>query len=67
MKADLGATPATIYRRLRLIQARKLLLETDISVSEIATRTGYENASALTRAFKAEFATTPRTMRKAHA
>jgi len=67
MKADLGATPATIYRRLRLIQARKLLLETDTNVSEVATRTGYENASALTRAFKAEFATTPRAMRKAHA
>ena len=63
MKADLGATPATVYRRLRLIQARKLLLESDISVSEVAMRTGYDNPSALTRAFKSEFATTPRALR----
>jgi len=64
VKADLGATPATVYRRLRLIQARKLLLETDISVSEVAARTGYESPSALTRAFRGEFATTPRALRK---
>ncbi len=67
MKADLGATPMAVYRRLRLIQARKLLLETDISVSEVATRTGYEDPSALTRAFKAEFTTTPRALRKSQA
>ena len=64
MKADLGATPATVYRRLRLIEARKLLLETDISVAEVAMRTGYEDPSALTRAFRAEFSTTPRALRK---
>lgn len=64
MKADLGATPATVYRRLRLIEARKLLLETDISVAEVAMRTGYEDPSALTRAFRTEFSTTPRALRK---
>jgi len=64
MKADLGATPAAVYRRLRLIQARRLLLETDITVSEVATRSGYEDPSALTRAFRKEFATTPRALRK---
>ncbi|TNJ45082.1 GlxA family transcriptional regulator [Phaeobacter sp. B1627] len=66
MKADLGATPATVYRRFRLILARKLLLETDISVSEVALRTGYEDPSALTRAFRAEFKTTPRDLRRQH-
>lgn len=63
MRSDLGATPATVYRRLRLIQARKLLLETDISVAEVAMRTGYEDPSALTRAFRNEFGTTPRLLR----
>ncbi|WP_416369276.1 GlxA family transcriptional regulator [Tritonibacter mobilis] len=63
MKSDLGATPAKVYRRLRLIQARKLILETDIGISEVATRTGYENPSALTRAFRVEFGTTPRALR----
>lgn len=63
MKADLGATPQAVYRRLRLIQARKLVLETDTSVAEIAQRCGYEDPSALTRAFRLEFGTTPRAMR----
>jgi len=65
MKAELGATPQAIYRRLRLIQARKLILETDIAMAEIALRCGYEDPSAFTRAFKAEFSATPRKMRSA--
>ncbi|OED50866.1 AraC family transcriptional regulator [Rhodobacteraceae bacterium (ex Bugula neritina AB1)] len=63
MKAELSATPQAVYRRLRLIQARKLVLETVLSVSEIALRCGYDDPSALTRAFKAEFGTTPRALR----
>lgn len=63
MKAELGATPQAVYRRLRLIQARKLVLETILSVSEIALRCGYDDPSALTRAFRAEFGTTPRSLR----
>jgi transcriptional regulator GlxA family with amidase domain len=65
MKAELGATPQAVYRRLRLIQARKLVLETETAVTEIALRCGYEDPSALTRAFKAEFSATPREMRSA--
>jgi len=63
MRVELGATPQAVYRRLRLILARKLVLETDLSIAEIALRTGYEDPSALTRAYRAEFATTPREMR----
>ncbi|UWQ32862.1 helix-turn-helix domain-containing protein [Leisingera sp. M527] len=63
MKAELGATPQAVYRRLRLIHARKLVLETDLSVSEIALRCGYNDPSALTRSFKAEFGATPRSLR----
>ncbi|MFW8633804.1 GlxA family transcriptional regulator [Cribrihabitans pelagius] len=65
MKAELGATPQAVYRRLRLIEARRLVLETRLSVAEIALRCGYEDPSALTRAFRAEFATTPRRLRAA--
>ncbi|MGR3761149.1 GlxA family transcriptional regulator [Roseobacteraceae bacterium NS-SX3] len=64
MKAELGATPQAVYRRLRLIQARKLVLETDMSVAEIALRSGYGDPSALTRAFRAEFSATPRVLRQ---
>ena len=63
MKAQLGATPQAIYRRLRLIQAKKLVLETDASISEVALRSGYEDPSAMTRAYRAEFGATPRQMR----
>lgn len=64
MKAELGAAPQTVYRRLRLIQARKLVLETRLRVAEIALRCGYENPSAMTRAFHSEFGTTPQKLRR---
>lgn len=64
MQADLGAGPARIYRRLRLGLARKLVTETDLTIAEIALRAGYEDPSALTRAFRAEFSTTPRALRR---
>ncbi|MBE1281968.1 MAG: helix-turn-helix domain-containing protein [Rhodobacteraceae bacterium] len=63
VRKELGATPQAVYKHLRLIQARKLVLETELSVSEVALRSGYDNPSALTRAFKAEFGATPRTLR----
>jgi len=63
MQVEMNATPQSVYRRLRLVLARKLVSDTDMRVSEIAARCGYDNASAMTRAFKAEFATTPRQLR----
>ena len=67
MQAELQDKPAAIYRRLRLNLARKLVTESDHSVAEIAGRCGYENASALTRAFKAQFNCTPREIRQGKA
>ncbi|SHI39727.1 transcriptional regulator, AraC family with amidase-like domain [Shimia gijangensis] len=64
MMADLGATPQQVYRRLRLNLSRKLVTETDLTVAEIALRSGYENPAAMTRAFKQEFGTTPRELRR---
>lgn len=43
--------------------ARKLVADSDQSIGEIASRCGYENASAMTRAFKATFGVTPRKLR----
>lgn len=63
MRADLGAGPAKVYRRMRLNLARKLAAETDLSIAEIALRAGYEDPSALTRAFRAEFGLSPRALR----
>ena len=63
MQAEMQCTPQQVYQRLRLNLARKLVLDTDLSISEIALRSGYENASAMTRAYKTGFGQTPRTMR----
>ena len=64
VRNELGTTPQTVYRRLRLNFARKLVIETEQPILEVAYRCGYENASAMTRAFKAEFDCTPRGLRK---
>jgi len=41
-----------------------LARDTELSVAEIAVRCGYQDASAMTRAFRAEFGTTPRALRR---
>ena len=64
VRCELGATPQGVYRKLRLGLARKLVQETGYSVAEIASRTGYENAGAMTRAYRLEFDQTPREMRR---
>lgn len=61
----LGATPLFYYRYLRLAAARRMVLETERRVSEIAVRTGFRSASALTRAFREHFGDTPRGVRAA--
>lgn len=58
-----GAAPRTVYRRIRLDAARNLLETSALSVSEIAARAGYDNASAFTRAFREVFGTTPLRLR----
>ncbi len=61
--AEMGVTPQALYRRLRLNLARKLAIETQQSVAEIASRCGYENPSAMTRAFRAQFGQSPTAFR----
>lgn len=63
VQSELGTTPQALYRRLRLNLVRKLATETDQSIAEITARCGYENASAMTRAFKAEFGYPPSALR----
>lgn len=49
MRSAMGATPAAVYRRLRLNAVLRLVQDTDLTVAEIAGRCGYDNASAMTR------------------
>ena len=61
--ADLGAGPQKVYRRIRLLAARRYVEQTGMAISEIALRCGYANPSAMTRAFAHEFGAPPRNIR----
>ena len=62
-RVELGATPQTVYRRLRLMSARRYAEQSGYSVTEIALRCGYQNAAAMTRAFVQEFGAPPTVFR----
>lgn len=53
------STPVTFIRRIRLQQAAKLLKEENLSVNEIAERTGFSSPSYFTKCFKKEFGMLP--------
>ncbi|SET82455.1 Transcriptional regulator GlxA family, contains an amidase domain and an AraC-type DNA-binding HTH domain [Paracoccus homiensis] len=59
-----GLGAAQLYQAIRLREARRLIEQTGFGIEEIAGRCGYQNASAMTRAFHREFATTPRDLRR---
>lgn len=52
------------YRKLRLNHGRLLLLNSDYSVTEVASMAGYNNPSKFSSAFKKEFSYTPLSYRK---
>ena len=78
LAAELRLSPATLRRRLRaegqgfaairaeirLMRARQLLRDTDLSVAEIAARLGYGEPSAFHRAFLKIAGTTPAAFRR---
>ncbi len=58
-----GIGPGRLYLATRLREAKRMVEQSSISVAEIATRCGYRDASAMTRAFRKEFSITPRDLR----
>jgi AraC-like DNA-binding protein len=65
-----NATGATFYEYLsniRLTKVHKLLMETDLSLTQIAQKTGFTSASHLSRVFKNVYNMSPREFRKDHA
>lgn len=58
-RATLDAAPQQYYRALRLDAGRRLLDNTDLSVTEVAIACGFDSRSSFTRAFKQTFGTTP--------
>ena len=63
-QSALGAPPAQVYRHIRLTAARQMAENSSLSISEIALRCGYDNASALTRAFRNRYGVPPSAIRQ---
>ncbi len=59
----IGETPGHYYLNLRLAAARKMVTDTKLPMTEIATRTGFNSAASFSRAFKGKFAITPTSLR----
>ncbi|CAN7381650.1 AraC family transcriptional regulator [Rhizobium sp. LjRoot98] len=59
-----GETLATTVKRLRLHRAAGDLVQTSLSVEEIARRTGYPNLQSFTRIFKSVFGMPPARYRR---
>lgn len=54
-KRHLGETPACYYRNLRLAEARNLLLNSSLRISDISSLCGFENPESFARAYKQKY------------
>ena len=63
MKAIFNLTPTDYIRNIRLAQAEKLLLETDLAVGLIADKVGFSSQSYFARCFKTKHQITPKQFR----
>lgn len=55
----LGETPSATYRNIRLDRARSLLVETDMSLIDVAMATGFNTQTVFSRHFKRRFGVSP--------
>ncbi len=58
-KQLLDEAPAQTYRNIRLDRARSLLMETDLSVMQVAIACGFTSSVLFSRHFKARYGETP--------
>jgi AraC-like DNA-binding protein len=59
VKALTGQSPVELLRTARLHKARRLLQESDKSISEVAYEVGFTSPSYFTKCFKDEFGVSP--------
>ncbi len=59
IKDELGTNFKTYLNTIRLTEVKRLLQETDLPISDIAYRTGYNNIPHFNRVFKKEFEVSP--------
>jgi AraC-like DNA-binding protein len=64
IKALTGLSTSRFLRQVRMQEARKLLLETDLQIAEIAFKSGYVDPAYFTRMFVSEFGKTPSELRR---
>jgi transcriptional regulator GlxA family with amidase domain len=62
-RRSIGETPGAYYLRLRLNAARRLVLDTQVRMAEVAARTGFASAASFSRAFSRAFGKAPVRMR----
>ena len=63
-RQHLGRTPGEELRRVRLKEGRRLLMETDLNLEQIAYKTGYSSANSFCIVFQRAFGHTPSKLRK---
>ena len=60
----LGSSPSRFYQWARLNAARRLLLQTELPIPEVALACGFQDRSAFSRAFKSRFGEPPGALRR---
>ena len=65
--SEMGLSPMQYLVHLRMSHAKRLLITTDMSISEIATAIGFKDAFYFSRFFKKNDSMTPTQYREAHA
>ncbi len=63
-RSDMYQTPGRVLMRMRMDRAKELLRDGRLSSSEISEACGYQESSALSRAFRKETGMSPRDWRK---
>jgi len=59
-KALMGTTPLQYQKQIRLFEARRLLVSTEINVETAASKVGYESPSQFSREYSRMFGNSPR-------
>ncbi len=64
IKALTSLTPVDIIRNIRVREARKLILTTEMSISEIAYEVGFSSPQYFSKCFRDEYSVTPSDLRQ---
>ena len=63
----LGMTPTAYYLRLRLRRARELLMQSKMSITEVAVSCGFKSTCHFSKSYRSVFGCTPRSARQSSA